>query len=336
MEDVYQQAWHTVLSSPKMYVEGFRKGVEALSFLGLKPFKKLLLLGVGGSGIVGDIVAALKEPSSELFVHTLKDFRTPQWVGSDTLAVAVSYSGNTAETVLASLDALSKGAQVVGVSSGGRLTEIFTSKGVSVVEVSQGLQPRYAVPEMVGAVYGILSCAEGFPASSFKKAARELSDYLKGFSGWEDGGILSTAESFLGRVVVCISHSHLAAAASRLKAQLNENAKHQAYTVLLPEACHNEVEGWPEAGNFNFVLQRSVFEHPIYSDVFEWMKDFIICRGGVCREVVIQSTEFRDELLKHISYADLVSIALAKLKQVNPFELHTIPLLRPKLRRHLP
>ncbi|MEM2555692.1 MAG: SIS domain-containing protein [Candidatus Caldarchaeum sp.] len=334
-EEIFQQAWQTTLNSPNMYLEGFRKGVEAASELGLSGFRKLLLLGVGGSGIVGDIVAALKEPSTQIIVHSHKDITAPAWVGPDTLAVAVSYSGNTAETLMSSLDALSKGARLVAVSSGGRLTKVLSSKGVVVVRVSEGFEPRYAVPEMVGAAYGMLTGLDGFPASSFQKAVEELADFLKTL-GRNFGRELSAAESFLNRIVVCVSHSHLAVAAHRLKAQLNENAKHPAYAVLLPEASHNEIEGWTDMEKLAFVFLRSVFQHAIYSDVFDWMRDFVLSRGSVCRDVVIESSGFRAELLKHICYADLVSVALARLKNVNPFELYTIPLLRPRLRKHLP
>ncbi|MCS6768990.1 MAG: hypothetical protein NZ570_00935, partial [Candidatus Caldarchaeum sp.] len=170
MSEHFERAWKTILSSPSMYRKGFKAGVEAVHGLRLGSFSKVVILGVGGSGIVGDVVASLKEPGCEAEVLPIKDIKAPHRCGPETLVIAVSYSGNTAETLHAAVDSLNKRAKVVGVSTGGRLTSFLESRGFSVVRVSEGYEPRYAVPEMVGAVYGLLSSVSGFQPEAFEKA----------------------------------------------------------------------------------------------------------------------------------------------------------------------
>ncbi len=335
LEDVFAKAWATVLRSPEMYMDGFKNGFEASSLI-TRPFRRVLVLGVGGSAIVGDIVSALKAEEAETEVITVRGLRTPHRLDSDTLVVAVSYSGETAETVNASIDALSKGATVMGISAGGRLTSFLTSKGALVVRVSEGLTPRYAVPEMVGALYGLLSNLKGFSGQHFLKAVEELRVFLKQFTDFMDNRVNDVAGSLIGKTAICISHSHLIPAAYRLKTQLNENAKHPAYTVFLPEACHNEIEGWTAVQGYVYIFQRSIFEPEIYSDMSEWMMEFIESRGGVYHEIKHKSDSHLSELLKHLAFADLISIALARLKKTDPFQLYIIPMLKALLLKYLP
>ncbi|MEM4294235.1 MAG: SIS domain-containing protein [Candidatus Caldarchaeum sp.] len=335
LNKLIDKAWRSVLSSPEMYRRGLERGSGA-AWSGVEGFQRVLILGVGGSGMVGDIVSSLRQPESALKVQDVKDVKTPPWTGPDTLAVAVSYSGNTAETLQAAVDALSKGATVVGVSSGGRLTSFLHSKGLKVVEVSEGLEPRYAVPEMVGVVYGILSAFRDFSREVFMDAVDDLEDFLSLFRDFGDNYAMQIASTLLDKTVVVLSSELLKPAAHRLKTQLNENAKHPAYTAFLPEACHNEVETWSDTDGFAYVMQRSIYEPAVYSDAFAWMKSFLSGGGAVCHDVFIESRTRASEVLKHVALSDMVSVCLAGLKKVDPFRLSIIPLLRPVLRKHLP
>lgn len=335
MDELIGKAWRYVLSSPEMYRRGLENGLR-LAGPWAEGFRKVLILGVGGSGMVGDIVASLRQPEGVLTVQYVKDAKTPASTGPDTLTVAVSYSGNTAETLQAAVDALSKGATVVGVSSGGRLTSFLQSRGLRVVGVSEGLEPRYAVPEMVGVVYGILSAFQGFSQEVFLEAVDDLEDFLGLFREFGDNYAMQIASTLPDRTVVVLSSEILRPAAHRLKTQLNENAKHRAYTAFLPEACHNEVETWSDTERFAYVMQRSVYELAVHADAFAWMKSYLVDRGAVCHDVLIASRTRASEVLKHVALSDMVSVCLAGLKKVDPFKLSIIPLLRPVLRRHLP
>ena len=324
--DPYESALKQVVNSPNMYREGVRRGLDAE--IRCEGVKRVMVVGVGGSGIVGDIVAALLE-GYEVFVH--KGFDIPGYVGRETLMLAVSYSGETAETLRAVSQALGRGMNVVGVSTGGRLLNLLGWRNV--VSVSTGFEPRFAVPEMTGVVYGLLCRVYGIDAGSFIESVKALEDYLRGV---EVSGFSDIAESLVNRTAVCVTHGHLRPAGLRHKAQLNENAKHPAYCVEFPEACHNEVEGWTNLSRFAYLLLRSRFEDPLVKEAFEWSVEYLSGRGGLFHEVVVGGESRAEELLKHLAFADLLSIFLARRKDVNPFTLTTIPLLRPRIRKHGP
>nr|BAJ49722.1 mannose-6-phosphate isomerase / glucose-6-phosphate isomerase [Candidatus Caldarchaeum subterraneum] len=336
VEEGCEKAWRMVLSSPTMYREGFSKGETHSNTVNPAYVRRIFIAGVGGSGIVGDIISAIRDHNLPPPVETLKTFRLPGYTGPDTLLIPVSYSGDTVETSWAFVDGFSKSVAVVGVSSGGRLTSLMEVRRLRVVKVSEGLQPRYAVPEMVGAVYGLLTGFEAFPREKFLQAVDELETYAKKFS--ENGlqQMVEQARPMLGRHVVIVSADNLYSAAYRLKCQLNENAKHPCHVATAPEAFHNEVEGWTNLGNYCYVFLRSGYEQLMVSDGLDWMKEYLRSNGAAVIEIGVKSSSPVSELLKFLLIADLLSLGLACLKKVDPIMLHTIPKLRPILRRHLP
>ena len=103
----------------------------------------ILVLGMGGSGVSGDVVQAIVEERLPLPIRTLKHYGPlPGWVGPNTLVFAVSYSGTTEETIAALTEAQRRGARCVTVSSGGALEEMASSAGSAHVKIPSGLQPR--------------------------------------------------------------------------------------------------------------------------------------------------------------------------------------------------
>ena len=79
------------------------------------------MLGMGGSGIAGNVLQAVGTATLPVPVTVLKHYRTPAFVGPRTLAFALSYSGDTEETVEMARGALAAGATLVAISSGGEL-----------------------------------------------------------------------------------------------------------------------------------------------------------------------------------------------------------------------
>jgi len=111
--------------------------------------RNIVVLGMGGSGISGDVVAAAFNDELPVPITVLKQIRTPAFVGPETLAFAVSYSGDTEETVSMASSALERGAQLVAVSSGGRLAEIARDAGALHFACPPGLMPRAAIGALV-------------------------------------------------------------------------------------------------------------------------------------------------------------------------------------------
>jgi len=92
--------------------------------------KNVLILGMGGSAIGGDLAAAIARYESPCPIAVCRDYRIPSWVGSETLVVASSYSGNTEETLVTFHQALEVKACCVAVTTGGKLGSLAKEKGI--------------------------------------------------------------------------------------------------------------------------------------------------------------------------------------------------------------
>ena len=111
---------------------------------------------MGGSGIAGDVVAAAFNASCRCRSRVLKQFRTPAFVGPNTLAFAVSYSGDTEETLSMARSAAEQGAQLVAVSCGGELAALAREPAVCTSPCPTGFLPRAALGALVAPLCAVL------------------------------------------------------------------------------------------------------------------------------------------------------------------------------------
>src|SRR5258706_3659334 len=99
--------------------EAAGKAIDTASLPKVSDFDHIVFMGMGGSGIVGDVVQSMGSGSLPVPVSVLKYYRTPAFVGPRTLAFAISYSGGTEETVEMARGALDAGARLMTVTCGG-------------------------------------------------------------------------------------------------------------------------------------------------------------------------------------------------------------------------
>src|SRR6202034_2663626 len=96
-----------------------------------------VVLGMGSSGLAGDVATHDDRATAPILV--VKGFGIPDFVGPDTLVVAVSWSGDTEETCSATSAAREKGAPVVVVSGGGALSELARTADLPLLSLPPGL-----------------------------------------------------------------------------------------------------------------------------------------------------------------------------------------------------
>ena len=90
---------------------------------------------MGGSGIAGDVVAAIAAPMLAVPVLVVKSYECPAFVDTHSLVFAVSASGDTEETLQAAADAADAGATMVAITGGGRLAQLAASWNAPIVDV---------------------------------------------------------------------------------------------------------------------------------------------------------------------------------------------------------
>ena len=224
------------------------RAAQAAPLVGPLP-EVVVVAGMGGSGIAGDVLAGLAFAGSGVPVLAVKGDRLPAFVGPGTLVVATSYSGNTAETLSAVEQGLAAGARLVAVTSGGALADLASSRGAPLVTIEGGRMPRAALWSLVVPVCLAAEAAGVLPPVSDQVcAAADTLDAEAAALGPDVETAANPAKQaalrLLDRLPVVWGSGQLGAvAATRFRTQCNENAKIPVVSGALPEANHNDVMG---------------------------------------------------------------------------------------------
>ena len=303
--------------------------------------EQIVVLGMGGSGMAGDVLSAAASSLLPVPVVVVKSYECPAFVGEGTLVFAISASGNTEETIQSASDAAVAGARMVVVTGGGELAHLANSWGAPLIAVPNDIpQPRAAIGAMAmppivvleeiglfrGAVYWIDAAidqlkrrrdalARAGEASAAAEVARRIGTTIPLMSG---GGAVG------------------ATAAQRWRTQINENAKAPAFASAHPELCHNEVCGWGQHSDLtrwsvSSVALRHDGEHPQVSRRFELVAELMA--GDVADQIEVHAEGDGDlaQLMDLILFGDYVSLWMAAEAGVDPGPVEALVELKRRL-----
>jgi glucose/mannose-6-phosphate isomerase len=303
----------------------------------------VVVAGMGGSAIAGDIVRGALADSLAVPMVVSRGYGLSGFVGPGTLVVASSYSGNTEETLAAYELAASRGAQLVCMTTGGRLGELASSQGRTVVPLRPGLPPRASLGFGLVSLLHILASAELIDdptdavASSSRAAvvARERfgpqvptdANEAKGLAVW-----FAT-----GTPVIYGAEPATAPVATRWAGQLAENGKTVGHANVLPEMNHNEIVGFGDrealGGAARVLFLRDESDH-------ERVARRVAITAGVLSEEGVESRTIQSfgdsrmaRLVSLVLAGDYASVYLAALRGVDPTPVEPIDRLKAALAR---
>jgi glucose/mannose-6-phosphate isomerase len=286
----------------------------------------VLIIGMGGSGIAGDVVVAAASSQCPVPFVVSKDYELPGFVGPGTLVLAVSCSGNTEETIESAAEAVHAGAALVAVCQGGRLADLAAEAAAPRIGVPIELaMPRTALGALAVPLFVVLEELGLYAgARSYLDAAvsqlRRRRDALVA----ADNDAERLARRLNGSIPLIYGGGPIgAAAAGRWKAQVNENAKAPAFANRLPELCHNEVAGWGQHGDITrqiltLVELRHDFEHPQVGRRYELVNELVLEVVGAIHEVRAEGDGPLAQLFDLIMVGDFVTLHLAALAGIDP------------------
>ena len=326
----------------KQLVHGFDASRLTHAFPSADDVSSVLVCGMGGSGVAGDILSCLFSARLPMPLMVRKGYGIPEFCGKDTLVLAVSFSGDTEETLTAYEQALRKGCRVVTITGGGELAKRSLAEEVPSVEVPDDVPaPRAALGYLAGASIGVLDAMGLIPpaAGSVGQAAGtldELASRLGPHSPCRANEAKSLAAWVAGRTPVVWGSEGLAeAAALRWKTQINENAKLPAFHSVLSELDHNEVEGWSAGTGAGFaaIVLRHGLEHPRTPARVRATLDAIGGSSLEAREARADGSGPMEILLSLVMLGDFFSTYLAILRGVDPTPVRVLTRLKERLRQ---
>lgn len=337
-----------VRAFPDHLAEGWRRG-GATSGFGLRTsaFNGVVVCGMGGSAIGGDLVRTLVEPSASVPFVVNRGYTLPGWVGERTLVVASSYSGGTEETLSAFGEARKRGARILAVTSGGTLAEQAEDDGIDTVEIPGGLQPRAALGYSLGVLLrladamGLARISDAEFETALDDARQRAERYDRDADSSREAGAANAARDlsahFKGALpVVYTGVGLLEAVGMRWRTQIHENAKHPAVGNVFPELDHNEIMGF-ESGpedvlrRMQVVVLRDRDDHAQVQKRFRATRDLVEGSVGGWHEVETDGESRLSRTLSLVQLGDWASFWLAMRKGVDPTPVETIQELKKTL-----
>jgi glucose/mannose-6-phosphate isomerase len=296
----------------------------------------VVILGMGGSGVAGDVVAAAAGPFLPVPVIVSKDYELPAFVGESSLVFAISFSGDTEETVEAASTAAVEGARLIVITSGGELGRLAASWGVPVIDVPSDIpQPRAGLGAMAVPPFIVLEEMGLFPgAQQWIDAAVEQLQIRRDELVGEKSPARELARAIGRRVPLIYGGGQIGAtAAARWKTQVNENANAPAFWNTMPELCHNEVQGWGQHGDltrqaFALVNLRHEFEHPQVARRFDAVTPLVDEVVGDVFDVQAAGEGQLAQLLDLVLFGDYMSLHLAAQEGIDPGPVDTLTNLK--------
>jgi|GEM_PF-157849 len=302
---------------------------EALAGLAARPIEGVVVLGAGEASLAAEALAALSAPLADMPVVTVDGGELPRFTGPGTLVLACSASGDDRETLDAAEAAVGRGARLVAVSGGGRLTALGTDAGVAVVPAGQaGGAAERGGAGFLELLAALLAVADGLgvvPGADemITAAVRQLEHRREALA--VPGGLAAELARRIDRTIPLVHGASGIGwvAARRWKSQVNAWAKAPAFAASQPAASYDEVCGFGQNGDvtrqiLTLVVLRSDHEPASSGTRFATFAE-------LTREALAGIVELRAEgsgalaqLLDLALVGELVALHLAAREEIDP------------------
>ncbi len=310
----------------------------------LKPLpatENVVICGMGGSAIGGDLLRAYVSQTCTVPIEVVRNYSLPDYVNRKTLVIAGSYSGNTEETLSTFEEARKRGANIVGISTGGKLEELCQHNNYPCLKIPAGYPPRAAlgysfIPLVVFFErWGLIPVQKEALQHAYKALSESLLKNRFSASINENPAKQMAQVLHNSIVVIYAGQDAFEPIATRWRCQFNENTKAFAHSMVVPEMNHNEILGWmhPEESfkNFQAVFLLDEDYHTQTRKRFEIMRNVIQESAQNVHEVHSRGNGLLARMLSMIHLGDFVSVYLAGLYHQDPTPIPAIDYLKSEL-----
>jgi glucose/mannose-6-phosphate isomerase len=336
----------------KRFLKNFHKQIkessaivnEANITLDASKINNLLYIGMGGSAIAGDLIKDILFDNLKVPTNVVRGYLAPAYCSENTLVIATSYSGNTEETLSAITAAAAANAQIIVVTSGGKLKEMAEENKWAAIIIPEGYQPRQALGYIFFTLYHVLGRIGLL--SYYEDNLDYLVDEAKHWEKSYDYPNASSpvlpfdmANKINGKIPIIYSSAPLLRTVGvRWRNQFNENSKSMAFSNAFPELNHNEIVGWEcnanLSKNFIVIFLENEDPHPRIKKRIDITKKIINDKGVEVMDIYTAGKTPLEKVFSLIVLGDWVSYYLALTYKKDPIEINNINYLKNELAKN--
>ncbi len=303
-----------------------------------KPISSILICGMGGSAVSGDYIATYFAKTLSQPILVQRNYSLPKFVSTNTLVIAISYSGNTEETLAGIRKAVQVECPLVCIGSGGKVEDFCVKNRIPFFKIPSGNQPRASFPLLlfpILKILGAMSIAK-LDENVIQEVIRNLKtmrELIRPQTPTSENQAKQIAERLFNHIPIIWSPYYCVA--NRFKCQINENSKQLAIAEELPEFNHNHIVGFQKLIKENphiVVIFRFPSEHANVSLRFEISKEIVEPKVEIL-EIQIQSGDLLSQLVTATYIGDYISIYLALLNNQNPNTVDSIDFLKEQMEK---
>ncbi len=305
-----------------------------------KDINKVVILGMGGSAIGGDLLSSLVIDECKVPILVHRSYDLPAFVDEKTLVIVSSYSGTTEETISAFKQLIATNAKKLVMTSGGEIGKLAQERGIPAFIFDYKSPPRAAMPLSFMALLGIISKLELIADKSEDieescSVVKEIGEKINETIPAQNNHAKQIAQRLFGKIAVIYGAEHLSEVAARWKIQINENAKAWSINAAFPELNHNATTGYEFPAGISrktmIIMLRAESLHPRVELRYNITGE-INKRAGIEYEIVDSSGKSKlAQMMSLILLGDYVSYYLALLYEIDPYPIKAVEYLKAEL-----
>lgn len=293
----------------------------------------IVFSGMGGSGTTGDIIADWMRLKCKVPIHVAKSYHIPAFVNDKTLFIAMSVSGGTEETLTTLVEATSAGARIIAVSQGGEMEQICKKKKLFHLKIQQRILPRVTLPEVLYSMLNLLTHSPFLDGLKDQiqdsiQTMEQIGKKVCHECEYEENPAKQLASWMLGHIPAAYCSPLQRGVGIRFKNSVNENAKVNAVTAEILDACHNELVSWgykdKENSTLKPVLVRNRSDPDEISTRFDVFKEMLQRNGHEVYETPLHGSTALSNIVSSLYLLDYATIYLGILRKVDPAPIDAV------------
>jgi len=330
MEKFDSQGMHKIYDIwPQIAKEAFELDLEPIDF---KNIDHIVFAGMGGSGAIGDLFSAILSQTG-IHVNVVKGYLLPKTVDENTLVVAISISGNTAETMSVLERGFKLNCKKIAFSSGGKIESYSKKNGIEYRKIPELHSPRASFCNYVYSILNVLNSVITIQKNGISESLNELektSQKINSNNLTETNSSLELAEWVSGIPLIYYPWG-FEAVAIRFKNSFQENAKSHVMAENVIEACHNGIVSWEKPSHVQPILLEGVDDYTKTKERWRILKDYFVENNIDYKEVFSVKGNILSKLINLIYFLDYSTIYRAILSEIDPSPIKSIDFVKHRL-----